>query len=333
LPVGERLGPRNARLPTLWIALAAAACVLVAARVAGVERYPRVQEFVLVFASIVIEAMPFVLAGALVSALIAVYVPDRAFARICALPTAVQVPGALVCALAFPVCECGSVPVARRLALRGVHPAAAIGFMLAAPAVNPIVLGSTWTAYGSTGVALKMTVGRAACGILVALVAAVVLQRFLAGSRRLRSSCPVDAHDGRNGGSRVEALADHVAADFVFMGTFLVLGAGAAALLQTAVPQDLVSSFASAPLLGPLGLMAMAFLLSLCSEADAFVAISFGAFSLGSQLAFLALGPILDIKLAVLYAAVFRRSFAPVLAAVAVPLVLLAALAFDAFPS
>jgi uncharacterized membrane protein YraQ (UPF0718 family) len=222
------------------------------------------------------------------------------------------------------------VPVARRLIARGIHPAAGIAFMLAAPVVNPVVLGATWIAYGGTGLALKMTAARALCGIAVALVAAAALHRVLAGSRAVAAAgCCGDHGCGGVHGGRLSAMAGHVASDFVFMAKFLVLGAAIAAL-QTAAPQDALSSFASLPVLGPLALMAMAFLLSLCSEADAFVAISFGTFSLGSQLAFLAFGPVLDVKLAILYAAAFRRSFVPLLALVTVPVLLVAAALFDA---
>jgi uncharacterized protein len=330
-PLASQPGITRSASLTLWAGVLAAAGVVVAARLAGLDGSSRVQEFVLVFASIVIEAVPFILAGALVSALIAVYVPDRTFARLKRLPTAVQVPGALACAFAFPVCECASVPVARRLIARGIHPVAGISFMLAAPVVNPVVLGSTWIAYGGTGLAAKMTVARALCGIVVAVVAAVALQRFVAGSRAVASACcgDGDACRGAHGG-RLSSMAGHLASDFVFMAKFLVLGAAIAALLQTAVPQDALSSLASLPVLGPLALMVMAFLLSLCSEADAFVAISFGAFSFGAQLAFLAFGPVLDVKLAILYGAAFRRSFAPVLALVTVPLLLVVAVVFDA---
>jgi len=114
------------------------------------------------------------------------------------------------------------------------------------------------------------------------------------------------------------------------MGRFLVLGAAVAALLQTAVPQDWLSSVADLTVISALALMAMAIALSLCSEADAFVAVSFTAFPLGSQLAFLVLGPVVDAKLAVLYGATFRRRFVLRLLAVAAPVALAGALIFEA---
>jgi uncharacterized membrane protein YraQ (UPF0718 family) len=285
----------------------------------------RLQEFVLVFSSIVVEALPFVLAGALVSSLIAVLVSDGVFARLARLPTAVQIPGAMACGLAFPVCECGSVPVARRLVARGITPAAGIAFMLAAPVVNPVVLASTWVAYGGSGFAAEMTAARAAVGLAVAAVAGLALRRIALPI----TSSPEHSHAGVDTG-RVRAIADHLAADFFYMGRYLVAGAAVAALIQTFVPRDALNGLGGMPILGPLALMALAVMLSLCSEADAFVAVSFTGFSPGSQLAFLALGPVFDLKLAALYSATFPRRFVPGLLFVVVPLILVASLVFDA---
>lgn len=312
-------------VPALVGVLAAVGTAIVVARLAGAGDVPRIEEFTLVFSSIVVEALPFILAGALVSSLIAVFVSDRAFTRIGRLPTAVQVPGAMLCGLAFPVCECGSVPVARRLISRGVSPAAGIAFMLAAPVVNPVVLASTWVAYSGSGFALEMTAARAAVGFAVAAAAGFALRRVAAV--RL-SSAPSHSHD--QAGGRLGAVANHLGSDFLFMGKFLVLGAAVSALIQTFVSRDLLDGLAGIPILGAVALMSLAVLLSLCSEADAFVAVSFSSFGAGAQLAFLALGPVFDLKLAALYAATFSRRFVPVLLLVAVPIILVAATLFEA---
>jgi len=122
---------------------------------------------------------------------------------------------------------------------------------------------------------------------------------------------------------------EHVANDFLFMARFLVLGAAFAAALQTALPQDVLSGLAAAPVIGALALMGMAVVLSLCSEADAFVAVSFTAFPLGSQLAFVVLGPVVDAKLAVIYGATFRHRFVLRLLVIVGPIALVGALVFD----
>ncbi len=282
--------------------------------------------FVLIFVSIVVEALPFVLIGALVSALIAAYVPERAFDRLARLPAALQVSGAALGSFAFPVCDCGSVPVARRLLARGLHPAAAVSFMLAAPAVNPIVLGSTWVAYSGRGLAIEMVLARATVGLLLALVAGWLL----------RGRLPVALLHGDHGGhshpeavTRTARFVEHLVADFLFMGKFIALGAAAAAFMQTTISQGIIGGIGGMPVVSTLALIALAFVLSICSEADAFVAVSFGSFSLGAQLAFLGFGPILDLKLAMLYGGTFRRRFALSLAVVAVPMLVIASLVFN----
>lgn len=283
-----------------------------------------VENFVVVFVSIVVEALPFVLAGAFVSGLIAVAVPDRFFAAVSRLPVGVQLPAAVAGSFAFPVCECGSVPVARRLILRGVHPSAGVAFMLAAPVLNPVVLASTWVAYAGRD-PLAMTAGRAILGAAVALLVGAALKT--GGPSPVRSTTAGEhGHDHGSGG--FAALASHVSGDFLFMGRFVVAGAALAALLQTAVPQDAVAPLADSALLGSLAMMALAFAMSLCSEADAFVAVSFTHFTPASQLSFLVFGPVLDLKLALLYAAAFGRGLPWLVALVSAPVILAGSLWF-----
>jgi uncharacterized protein len=306
----------------------------VVGRVAGVGEVDEIETFVLIFSSIVVEALPFILLGALVSAAIAVYVPNRFFERIAGLPVGLQVPGAALGGLAFPVCECGSVPVARRLILRGVHPAAGIAFMLSSPVMNPIVLASTWVAYSGRGLGLEMVLGRAGFGLLLAALIGLVIGRTGAGGLlrpRRQDTHAHHGHDHDHGDDvpRREQFLEHLATDFLFMGKFIVLGAALAAVMQTLIPQDIVSGVADSTLLAPLALMGLAFMLSLCSEADAFVGVSFTAFTPGSQLAFLVFGPMIDTKLTLLYGATFRGRFALRVMLIAIPFLLVASVIFD----
>ncbi|HEY7454932.1 MAG TPA: permease [Thermoleophilaceae bacterium] len=301
-----------------WLAVLA----VVAARGAGVPENETLATFGVIFTSIVVEALPFILLGAAASAAIAVWVPSRTFARVSRLPGPLQVPVAAAAGFAMPVCECGSVPVARRLILRGLSPSAGIAFMLAAPILNPIVLASTWVAYGAAGKAVEMTAARAGLGLVVAVLAGALIGRGAGGVVREREE-HVELHEHAGG------FVEHLADDFVFMGRFVVVGAAVAALLQTVVPQEALSAVADRPVLGALALMGLAMALSLCSEADAFVAVSFTAFPLGSQLAFLVLGPVADAKLAVLYGATFHRRFVLQVVAIAAPVALGGALLFD----
>jgi uncharacterized protein len=266
------------------------------------------QNFLLVFNSLLLEAMPFILLGAVVSGIIEVFVPSTAFDRLTKLPHSLQLPAAGLAGFAFPVCDCGSVPVARRLAKKGLTPAAAVTFMLAAPILNPIVIASTVVAYRGRSFMWPMVFGRIGLGLVTAIAVGWVVgdktRDELLKPRR------ADEHDHEHdGGSRWTALFGHIAGDFLFMGRYLVLGAAVAAALQTFVPQSLIGSVADTPILNIVAMMALASMLSLCSESDAFVAASFVQFGLGSQLAFLCFGPMVDMKLGFLYSGTFSPKF------------------------
>ncbi|WP_081686080.1 permease [Candidatus Solirubrobacter pratensis] len=316
---------RGLQLPSLSLVAGVAALVAAAVvfgRLAAVGEYGRLQTFLVIGTSIVVEALPFVLLGAAVSAAIEVFAPDRWFAAIARLPLRLQVPCVALAGIAMPVCECGSVPVARRLIVRGVHPAAGVAFMLAAPVINPVVLFSTAVAYHGRN-QLEMVLGRAGLGLLVAIVVGTIVARKgvpLRGEEH-------HAHH-QHEGARVRGFVDHLAADLLLMGKFIVLGAALAAAMQTAVPQSVFTGALTSPFFGALIMIVLAFVLSLCSEADAFVAVSFIQFPLSSQLAFLAAGPVLDTKLAMLYGGTFGRAFVLRLAAVIVPVVLAGSLLF-----
>ena len=311
-----------------WLA-GAAVVVLLAGRLVGATGFAAAQTFTIIFTAIVVEALPFVLLGAFASAAIEVYVSDDALGRITKLPPALQLPAAALGGFAFPVCECGSVPVARRLMRRGMHPSAGIAFMLASPIFNPIVLLATWVAYSPRGFGAQMVLGRASLGLVVALIAGWALGNE-GIEKLLRGAAPVvGSHQHATRSDRLGSFVSHLTGDFFFMGKFLILGAALSAGFQTLLPQSLVSGVARTAVIGTLALMAIAYVSSLCSEADAFVAVSFTQFNLGSQLAFLVFGPILDFKLTFLYGAAFQKRFIATLAVVVVPLVVAGGLFFE----
>lgn len=320
---------RGVRL-RIWTAAALSLALLLAlVRIFEVGDNQSAQTFALVFTAIVAEALPFVLVGAFAAALLEFYVPDRVFNRLARLPVALQLPAAATGGFVFPVCECGSVPVARRLIAKGMHPSAGLAFMIASPIFNPIVLGSTWVAYRARGLGMEMVLGRAALGLVLSLVAGWAIGTQ--GARDLlrpRSDNLDHEHDGACDSHR-KVFTSHLVEDFFYMGKFLILGAALAAAMQALVPQTLIGGAASSPLIASLALMAVAFISSLCSEADAFVAVSFTPFPIGSQLAFLVFGPVLDLKLFFLYGATFNRKLLGSLAAVAIPVILAGALWFE----
>ncbi len=303
----ERDRPATARTATAVVGSLLGLAVLL--QVADPQRFAWVQTAFLIFGSLLIQALPFVLFGALASALIEVFVPIGTLERLAALPRPLQLPAAALAGIAMPICECGSVPVARRLVAKGLLPSAALTFMLAAPVVNPVVIASTYVAYRGREATWVVVGGRFALGILVAVVVGWTVGA-VSRERLLRPS-PGDRHVHAVGLGRPEPrwrrFFLHLGGDFLFMGRYLVLGATFAALIQTFLPASWISSVAATPVLGVAAMMVLASLLSLCSESDAFVAASFVQFGPSAQLAFLVFGPMVDVKLIALYAGTYRE--------------------------
>ncbi len=273
---------------------------------------PRAQALVTIFLGIVIEALPFLLAGVLVSSAIHLFVSTETIQRLS--PQAswrAALLGALL-GLAFPVCECGSIPTARRLLDRGAPMPLGIAFVLAAPVVNPIVIVSTWVAFSGDPLIVG---GRIALTIIIATLVAVVVGRAGTACRS-----PVHAlvhhhehdhaHDAVSGwGARVRAVLDHSADEVFEMGRYLIIGAMIAATLQVTIPRATLLAIGSDAFGGTFTLMVLAMVLSICSTVDAFVALSFaGSFSSGAILAFLVFGPMIDIKALLMLTTTFNRA-------------------------
>jgi uncharacterized membrane protein YraQ (UPF0718 family) len=275
---------------------------------------PVMQSWMTVFVAVVVQALPFLVLGVLLSAAIAVFVPPAFFAR--ALPDrpALAVPAAAMAGVVLPGCECASVPVAGALVRRGVAPAAALAFLLSAPAINPIVLTATAVAFPNDP---RMVLARFGASLLVACAMGWLWQR-LGRADWLRPP----ARPSSEGLGKGAAFWGSVRHDVMHAGGFLVVGAMAAATLKAVVPASWLHAASVNPVVSVLALAVLAVLLSICSEADAFVASSLTQFSLTARLAFLVVGPMIDLKLFAMQAGTFGRAFAlrfaPVTFAVAV---------------
>ena len=261
------------------------------------------------FVSVCIQALPFLVLGVLVSGLIATFVSPELVGRIVPKRPVLAVPSAGLAGMALPGCECGSVPIAGRLVAAGTPPAAALTFLLAAPAINPVVLVSTAVAFPNEG---RLVLAR----YLASLLAAIAVGTWW--SRRRRGGSLIDSvrHEHDHHGSRWSQFVDVASRDLVHAGGYLVVGALAAATLQLVIPRSILDSVASSELWSILILAGLAVLLSICSEADAFVAAGLPQFSLTSRLVFLVVGPVIDIKLIAMHAGVFGRQFAMIFAPV-----------------
>ncbi|GAA3078577.1 permease [Streptosporangium carneum] len=262
---------------------------------------PALQTWATVFVAICVQALPFLVFGVALSAAITAFVPASFWSRALPRNPAVAVPVAGVAGAVLPGCECASVPVASGLMARGVTPAAALAFLLASPAINPVVLVATAVAFPGQPM---MAVARFGASLLVAVLVGWLWLRF-GRSEWLR--VPARPHgDGRKWTRFGEAMRH----DLLHAGGFLIVGGLAAATLNVAVPREWLTAVADVPWLSVLVMALLAVLLSICSEADAFVAASMTAFSPTAKLAFLVVGPMVDLKLIALQAGTFGRAFA-----------------------
>jgi uncharacterized membrane protein YraQ (UPF0718 family) len=269
--------------------------------ISGLVGGAALQTWTTVFVSVLVQAVPFLVFGVLLSAVIAVFVPRSFWARALPKHPALAVPAASVAGVVLPGCECGAVPIAGSLIRRGVTPAAAFAFLLAAPAINPIVLTATAVAFPGNP---EMVLARGLASLVVAMLMGWLWLR-LGKSEWIRLP-----HRHDEGASKGRAFWSACRHDVVHAGGFLVVGAAAAATINVLVPEAWLQTLAENPVLSVLALAILAVLLSICSEADAFVAASLSQFSLTSRLVFLVVGPMVDLKLISMQAGVFGRRFA-----------------------
>lgn len=268
----------------------------------GLFATPAMQTWATVFVAIVVQAMPFLVVGVVISALIAVYVPQSFFDRVLPKNPALAVPVAGMGGVALPGCECSSVPIAGALVRRGVTPGAAFAFLLSAPAINPIVLVATAVAFPGNP---EMVLARFVASALAA-IAMGWLWLWLGRSEWIK----LPARPDMSGMSKPAALATTARHDFIHAGGFLVVGGITAAVLKVWVPAHWLTVLAENPIVAVLALAMLAVVLSICSEADAFVAASLTQFSLSARLTFLVVGPMIDLKLFAMQLGTFGKSFA-----------------------
>lgn len=287
----------------------------------------KVENFILVFTSIVWEAFPFIILGAVIAGFLEEFVPQRWLARI--IPRN-RLLGALLGALlglVFPMCECGIIPVMRRLLRKGLPLSTCIAYLLAGPIINPVVILSTFTAFKGREETLSkqtpqpldavwMVTLRIGLAYLVAVVTALLVERrhqqygdsLLTPLARPPAGSTGDEEANRPSLlQRISNVSETAIHDFVDILVFLILGGLLAAFVrQMLTDQDIASFSGNYPALANIAMMILAVVLCLCSEADAFVAASFLTLPSAAKLAFLVLGPMLDLKLYLMYTRVFR---------------------------
>jgi uncharacterized membrane protein YraQ (UPF0718 family) len=296
---------------------------------------PTILDFLISFSAVLWEAMPFIVLGAVVAGFLEEFLPQELLTRF--LPKSV-VPAVMIGAvlgLVFPMCECGIVVVMRRLLRKGLPLSCCIAYMLAGPIINLVVIFSTWVAFrdhkvDGRSLGYEMVGLRVGLGFVVACVTGFVVQlQYSKYGRALLTptAAPPPSHaadpappaqqaaeatptaaPGRPSFfQRVANISSTALHDFVDITVFLILGAVLAALAKNYITEDQIRSLSNdQPFLAIPAMMLLAFVMCLCSEADAFVAASFTKMHVSAKLAFLVMGPMLDIKLLLMFTRVFR---------------------------
>ncbi|WP_026584104.1 permease [Bacillus sp. J33] len=262
-----------------------------------------------IFISILIEALPFVLIGVLIAGFIQIFITEEHIRRwIPKNKTAAVIMSCVVGAL-FPACECGIVPIIRRLISKGVPVYAAIGFMLTGPLINPIVIASTYMAFGND---FKMAGFRMGLGFLIAIIIAFSVS-LIFKSNHLKDSVHLHNHSGAKKRSFIDqiwSMLTHSIDEFFDMAKYLIMGALLASIVQVYMPAKAFLQSADDPVASLIIMMGFAYVLSLCSEADAFIGASFSSiFPRSSILGFLIFGPMIDFKNTIMMLSVFRLKF------------------------
>jgi uncharacterized membrane protein YraQ (UPF0718 family) len=294
------------------------------------------------FLSLLVEAIPFLLLGVLLSSVLLIFIDERwLIANMPKHPVLGAFVGSCVGFL-FPVCECGNVPVARRLIMQGVPLPVAIGFLFAAPTVNPIVIWSTWIAFRDRP---EIVVLRVVFTLLIATIVgwifsaqadpkpilqpAIALGTLKPMPKASNSYSILDGGDFILGGAggiavqrmtadliqpskrsfreNIDLLLDNIVQELRELGGVLVLGSAVAAAIQTLTPRELIVSLGQGPVISIVVMMILAGTISICSTVDSFFALSFAAtFTSGSLLAFLVFGPMFDLKSIGLMLSIFK---------------------------
>lgn len=274
-----------------------------------------------IFISLLIEAVPFVVVGVFISALIELFVTEEMITKVIPKNRFLSVTMGTCIGSLFPGCECGIVPITQRLVKKRVPLHAAIAFMLTGPIINPIVIFSTYIAFGNSW---KMVFYRCGLAICVSFVVGIIIS-FLFREDQLREYIYNKGkkhqhhdhhhhheHDHRKMSfiGKVKAVIDHAIDEFFSVGKFLVIGSLIASAMQTFIKTSTLLSMGNTKVTAILVMILLAFILSVCSEADAFIAASFrNTFPIGPLTAFLVFGAMVDMKNLIMMLSFFKKKF------------------------
>ncbi|WP_069989522.1 permease [Streptococcus agalactiae] len=262
-----------------------------------------------IFISIIIEALPFVLLGTILSGIIEVFITPDIVNKFLPKNKFLRVLFGTFVGFVFPSCECGIIPIINRFLEKKVPSYTAVPFLATAPIINPIVLFATYSAFGNS---IRFLILRFVGASIVAIALGVMLA-FLVDDNILKEDAkPTHFHDysDKKWYQKIFLALAHAIDEFFDTGCYLVFGTLIASAMQIYLPTRVLTTIGHSPITAILVMMLLAFILSLCSEADAFIGASLlSTFGIAPVMAFLLIGPMIDIKNLMMMVNSFKTRF------------------------
>ena len=271
-----------------------------------------IKNIAIIFLSIFFEALPFLLLGSIISSIIEKYVSNEKIASIIPKNPILGSLFGIFLGFFLPACDCAVIPITKRLIKKKVPINVAVSFMLASPIINPVVLLSTYYAFYSTNP--KIFWAGFILGILVAVVVSSILGLIFKNDFVVKNSieeieeeCSCCHHHHENA---FLEIVNHTMSDLFDVLKYMIFGALIASFVQVYMPRSVITVFNSNNYLSIIVLMLFAYLLSLCSTSDSFIGKSLiNSFTKSSVVAYLLLGPMIDVKNTIVLVGNFKKKF------------------------
>lgn len=272
-----------------------------------------IKNIAIIFLSIFFEALPFLLLGSIISSIIEKYVSNEKIASIIPKNPILGSLFGIFLGFFLPACDCAVIPITKRLIKKKVPINVAVSFMLASPIINPVVLLSTYYAFYSTNP--KIFWARFILGILVSVVVSSILGLIFKNDfvvknsiKEIEEECSCCHHHHENA---FLEIVNHTMSDLFDVLKYMIFGALIASFVQVYMPRSVITVFNSNNYLSIIVLMLFAYLLSLCSTSDSFIGKSLiNSFTKSSVVAYLLLGPMIDVKNTIVLVGNFKKKFA-----------------------
>ncbi len=263
----------------------------------------KINDFIIIFLGLVIEALPFILLGVIISNVVHFLIQEKSILKYIPKNRFLALLYASITGFLLPVCECGNVPLARRFVLKGIPPYLAITFLLSAPILNPIVVFSTYAAFRDMP---EIFWGRFIFGFLTAYIVGLIMS-FAESKEFLQDKVVMQCHQDHREKFSLREFLQNFKGEFAEMMTLMIVGGLIAATVQIFLPRDFITTIGAGPVISILVMLLLAFVVSICSNVDAFFALAYAnTFTSGSIIAFLVFGPIIDIKSLLMMSSTFR---------------------------